>query len=96
MDSTPNGTVIMAFDAAGNAIENVTESVAAMYDLVLQGMDWGSGFFSAEEATPVAKIARLCGFETCDEAERYLTQALKDEAERAERQARDRARKQPS
>jgi hypothetical protein len=51
---------------------DITEGVQALYDLVLGSMDWGSGFLSAEDAVPVAKLGRLCGFEQVEEAERYL------------------------
>jgi hypothetical protein len=46
--------------------------VQALYDLVLSSMDWGSGFLTAEDARPVALLARTCGFEKAEEAERYL------------------------
>lgn len=51
---------------------DITEGVQALYDLVLNSMDWGSGFLTAEDARPVALLARTCGFEKADEAERYL------------------------
>jgi len=51
---------------------DITEGVQALYDLVISSMDWGSGFWTVEDATPVAKLARVCGFEHADEAERYL------------------------
>lgn len=52
--------------------QDITEGVQALYDLVLNSMDWGSGFLSAEDARPVALLARACGFERAAEAERYL------------------------
>jgi hypothetical protein len=39
-------------------------------------MDWGSGFWSYEDALPVGEIARLCGFEQAEEVERYIREAL--------------------
>lgn len=55
---------------------DVTEGVQALYDLVLSSLDWGSGFWSYEDALPVAQIARLAGFGRCEEAERYVREAL--------------------
>ena len=51
---------------------DITEGVQTLYDFVISSMDWGSGFFTAEDARPVALLARACGFERCEEAERYL------------------------
>jgi hypothetical protein len=51
---------------------DITEGVQALYDLVLNSMDWGSGFLTAEDARPVALLARTLGFEQAEEAERYL------------------------
>jgi hypothetical protein len=69
-----NGKFVHIADDGTQA--DVTEGVQALYDLVLSSMDWGSGFWSYEDALPVAKIARLAGFEQCDEAERYVREAL--------------------
>jgi hypothetical protein len=58
---------------AGDGAEtDVTEGVQALYDLVISSMDWGSGFWSWEDALPVAEIGRLGGFEKIDEVERYV------------------------
>lgn len=35
-------------------------------------MDWGSGFFSEEDAVPIAELAEQCGFEGVREAQRYV------------------------
>jgi hypothetical protein len=51
---------------------DITEGMQALYDLVLNSMDWGSGFLTAEDARPVALLARTLGFEQAEEAERYL------------------------
>jgi hypothetical protein len=58
--------------AADGTETDITEGVQALYDLVISSMDWGSGFLSAEDAAPVASLARVCGFEQAEEAERYL------------------------
>jgi hypothetical protein len=42
---------------------DITEAVEMMYDLVLNSMDWGSGFLETSEMIAVAKLGRLCGFE---------------------------------
>ena len=55
---------------------DVTEGVQALYDLVVSSMDWGSGFWTYEDALPVVNIARLAGFEEAEEAERYAREAL--------------------
>jgi hypothetical protein len=61
---------------------DITEGVQALYDLVIGSMDWGSGFWSAEDAAPVARLARLCGFEQAEEAERYLREQQHSEEQR--------------
>jgi hypothetical protein len=75
---TPNGTNIIAENKEFD--EDVTEAVQALYDLIIQSLDWGSGFISAEEAEPIARLAQLCGFERWEEAERYLDHKRKLEA----------------
>ena len=55
---------------------DVTEGVQALYDLVISSLNWGSGFWSYEDALPVARIARLGGFKRSKEAERYVREAL--------------------
>lgn len=51
---------------------DITEGVQALYDLVIASMDFRSGFWTAEDARPVALLARACGFGNRDEIERYL------------------------
>lgn len=51
---------------------DITEGVQALYDLVIGSMDFRSGFWSAEDARPVALLACACGFEKAEEIERYL------------------------
>lgn len=60
----------------GDGETDITEGVQALYDLVIGSMDWGSGFWTAEDAAPVAKLARACGFERAGEAERYLSEQM--------------------
>lgn len=60
-----------ARDADGTETD-ITEGVQALYDLVISSMDWGSGFWTAEDARPVAILARRMRFERAEEAERYL------------------------
>jgi hypothetical protein len=71
VSTTPNGTRIIAHKADGAEV-NITEGVQALYDLVIQSMDWGSGFFTVEDALPVVAIAKTCGFASAEEAERYV------------------------
>jgi hypothetical protein len=68
--------------AADGTETDITEGVQALYDLVISSTNWGSGFLSAEDARPVALLARVCGFEQAEEAERYLR-----EQEHSEQQA---------
>lgn len=69
--TTPNGVTITATKPDGTTVD-VTEHVSAIYDLVIGSLDFGSGFLSYEDAVPLAELARLCGFEDSEEAERYL------------------------
>lgn len=57
---------------------DITEGVQALYDLVINSMNWGSGFWTAEDALPVAQIGRLLGFERIDEVERYVAERQHD------------------
>lgn len=59
--------------------EDVTEAVKALYDLCIGSMDFRSGFWNAEDAAPVAKLARAAGFEDAEEVEKYVSEALHDE-----------------
>lgn len=63
--------------------EDVTEVVKALYDLCLGSMDFRSGFWTAEDAAPVAMMARLAGFESAEEVEKYVSEALHYEEVRA-------------
>lgn len=55
---------------------DITSGVQALYDLVIGSQDFGSGFWSYEDALPVAEVARACGFDRSEEVERYVRQAL--------------------
>jgi hypothetical protein len=61
---------------------DITEGVQALYDLVISSMNWGSGFWTGEDALPVAVVGRLLGFEKIDEVERYVN--ARSDYERAE------------
>jgi hypothetical protein len=68
-----HGPGVRIFVRQPNGTEtDITEGVQALYDLVIGSMDWGSGFLTAEDARPVALLARACGFENAEAAERYL------------------------
>lgn len=84
---TPNGARITLTKLDGSTVD-VTEHVGAIYDLVIQSMDFGSGFLTSEDAEPLAELGEMCGFARCDEAKRYLDEARRQE----ERQARTRQR----
>lgn len=51
---------------------DVTAAVQALYDLAIHSMDYGSGFWSAEDAEPVALLARICGFNGREGIEKYI------------------------
>ena len=63
---------IRIFARDGTTETDITEGVQALYDLAVGSMDFGSGFWTAEDAVPVARLARTCGFERAGEIERYL------------------------
>lgn len=69
--ATPNGTVVVARRPEGSEV-NVTAGVQALYDLVISSMDWGSGFWTVEDALPVVEVADVCGFAEAAEARRYV------------------------
>lgn len=79
---TPSGTKVYAI-APNGKMTDVTVGVQSLYDLLIQSMDWGSGFLSAEDARPIAELARTCGFEGLEEAERYLHDQTLWEARRS-------------
>jgi len=66
-------SVARAFARAEDGTEtDITEGVQALYDLVISSMDFRSGFWTVEDAVPVAVIARLLKFKQAEEIERYL------------------------
>lgn len=62
---------------------DITEGVQALYDLVISSMDWGSGFWSAEDALPVAKVGHLLGFAQIEEVDRYVAARKHEEESQA-------------
>jgi hypothetical protein len=55
---------------------DVTDAMAALYDLAIQSMDYGSGFWSYEDAVPVAEMAELMDWEGSTEIIRYRDNQL--------------------
>ena len=55
---------------------DVTDAVGALYDLCLSSMDYGSGFWSYEDAKPVADMAALMGYESREEIDKYRDNQL--------------------
>jgi hypothetical protein len=80
MSTTPNGTRLVAQNSDGE--HDITDAVGALYDLAVGSMDYSSGFWSEEDAVPVALLARLCGFGGAEGLEKY--------AKLAEQTAKDR------
>lgn len=84
--TTPAGVTVLAHCPDGTQVD-ITEGVMALYDLVISSMNWTSGFLSVEDALPVVEVAKVCGFEECEEAERYV-EALRAELAQREEYAR--------
>jgi hypothetical protein len=93
MATTPHDVSLIARLPTGEEVD-VTEGVQALYDLVINSMDWGSGFLSYEEALPVAKLAELCGFKDIEEAQRYLRASELEKGGLSSWAARDQARQE--
>jgi hypothetical protein len=51
---------------------DITEGVQALYDLVISSMDWGSGFWTEDDAAPVSLIGHLLGFAKIDQVDKYI------------------------
>lgn len=62
---------------------DITEGVQALYDLVINSMDWGSGFLSDEDVRPVIEVAEACQFASFAEAREYVARKKHDEECRA-------------
>ncbi len=73
---TPNGARVLVRLVDGTT-EDITEGVQAMYDLVINSLDWGSGLLTVEEALPIVHVAQSCGFAHWEAAQTYV-----DEQER--------------
>lgn len=71
LQQTESGVRVIAHAPDGTET-NITEGVMALFDLVISSLDWGSGFWTAEDAAPVAFVARTCGFPSIGEVECYL------------------------
>jgi hypothetical protein len=74
---------VVDHDGALSPGVDVTDAVGALYDLCLASMDYRSGFWSYEDAKPVAKMAELMGYEQREAIEKYRD----DQLEQAERNA---------
>ena len=78
---TKTKAIVITRDIDGNEID-VTTGVQALYDLVINSMDWGSGFLSLEDVIPISEIARICGFEQLKEIDEYIKEREALEATR--------------
>lgn len=58
---------------------DITEAVKVLYDLAIGSMDFGSGFWNAEDAAPVAHLAELCEFENAESVRAYVSSQLQSE-----------------
>lgn len=79
---TPNGTSIYAHRSDGELVE-ITEGVQVLYDLVTASMDWGSGFLSVEDVSPMLAVSRACGFGE-DDVRDYMISRRQDEIVRGQ------------
>jgi hypothetical protein len=55
---------------------DVTDAVGALYDLALSSMDYRSGFWSYEDAAPVATLAELMNYEQREAIQKYRDDQL--------------------
>lgn len=62
MTTTPNGARVYAYMTDGDGA-NITESVRVAYDIVIQSLDWGSGFLDHEEEHRIYDLGKILGFE---------------------------------
>ncbi len=62
---------------------DISEAVKALYDLAVSSMDYGSGFWSYEDAAPVAALAELMGWDGAEGLRKYTD----DELHKTEAQA---------
>lgn len=72
---------VRMFARRGDIETDITEGVRALYDLAVSSMDFRSGFWTAEDAAPVALLGRACGFKEVEEVERYLRQQQHSDAQ---------------
>lgn len=56
--------------------KDITEAVQALYDLAVSSLDYGSGFWSYEDAAPVARLAKLMGWEGAEGLQKYCDDKL--------------------
>lgn len=67
----------------GGIEADITEAVKVLYDLAISSMDFSSGFWTAEDAAPVAKLAELCQFEGHEKVAAYVSKQLHSEEQQA-------------
>lgn len=73
---TPTGAIITA-TLPGGTTQNVTEAVQVLYDLVIQSMDFSSGFLTIEDMMPMAALASFCGFVGAEVANEEMARLLR-------------------
>lgn len=66
----------------GDAVD-VTDAMAALYDLAVNSTDYGSGFWTYEDARPVAEMAELMGWKGREEITKYRDDRLFKEEQSA-------------
>lgn len=67
-----NGRIVFEpYDYVPESLTDITDAVGVLYDLCLSSMDFRSGFWSYEDAAPVAEMAELMGYEQRDQIVKY-------------------------
>lgn len=79
--ATPNGSEVYRLKADQPPRE-ITEVVQIMYDIVVDSLDWGSGFLDGEEMERVLELAELCGFEVSDYNRSFARRQAEEDRER--------------
>lgn len=69
-----NGKITHVAD--DGTVTDVTSAVQALYDLAVSSMDYTSGFWSYEDAAPVAELAKRCEFRGYEGIEKYARDEL--------------------
>lgn len=60
--------IVTLYDSDGNGRDiNITDSVAVMYDALLNSMDWGSNFLDVDQIVGILTVGKALGFDVPSE-----------------------------